>query len=172
MRRLPRGRRWIVVVVVLVLLSFWSGPALIGIQVATGSYEPGGNCGNNVIEVPNTDLISWRLSGGTSTSFEEACAVHDTCYGTLGQSKHACDWAFWQDMRAGCRESYQTLDAPWLAAQIGQLGCSLQAGTYYAIVSRPLTIMAYCNEQYYTRIGSRAHTPDPLTALMTCGRDH
>ncbi len=161
-------RKWIVAILVVLVLRGGIGPALIAAQMITGAFEPGGECGNARFPVPNTDPISWELSGGATVTFEEACVAHDQCYGTLGQSKSMCDWTFWRDMRSGCQKTYATLDAAWLPEQIGQLSCGLQAETYFIAVAEPLLTLTYCNEQYYARVGSSDHTPDPLTALREC----
>ncbi|MBN1427998.1 MAG: hypothetical protein JXB07_06405 [Anaerolineae bacterium] len=166
--RVFKDRRWIMVALAILVLRFWIGPVLIGTQMATGAFEPGGNCGNTLFRVPNTDLISWQLGGGTTTTFERACVAHDKCYGMIGQRKRTCDWAFWQDMRAGCQETYQTIDVSWPLLQVGQLGCRLQAETYFIAVAEPLLILAYCNEQYDARAGSSQTRPDLLTVLKEC----
>lgn len=166
---MSKRRKWLIAVLAAFVLRAWIGPVLIAAQMIAGAFEPGGHCGNSQFPVPNTDPISWRLSGGKTAAFEEACAAHDRCYNKLGQSKSTCDWTFWRDMRAGCQETYKELNAPWLPAQIGRFGCGLQAETYYVAVAEPLLILVYCNEQYLARAGSREHLPDPLTALRECG---
>ena len=165
-----RSKKWIISVLVMLALRSCVGPALIITQMITRAFEPGGSCGNVYFPVPNTDLISWVLSSQTTTTFEESCSIHDQCYGTLGKDKSMCDWTFWQDMRTGCEETYDALNTSWSLTQIGRLGCGLQAETYFLAVAEPLLVLTYCNEQYYTRVGSREHKPDPLTALKECGR--
>lgn len=165
-------RKWIAAVLLAVIvLRCGIASGMVGAQIITGAFAPGGSCGNDRFPVPNTDLISWRLSGGTTETFEGACATHDQCYGTLGKSKSICDWMFWQDMRTGCQETYKALDAPWLPSQIWLFGCELQAETYFIAVAEPLLILTYCHEQYYTRAGSRERTPDLFTALDSCGQE-
>jgi len=168
---MSKRRKWVAAVLAALILRAGIGPALIAAQMITGAFEPGGECGNVHFPVPNTDPISWGLSSGATATYEGACAAHDQCYGMLGQSKSTCDWTFWWDMRAGCQETYEALDAPWLTAQVGRFGCRLQAETYFVAVAEPLLTLTYCNEQYYTRVGSRDRTPDPLTSLRECGRN-
>lgn len=170
-----RGRgvkRWIVGVLIacIVLLPRCGvGPVLVGVQIVTGAHAPGGNCGNEYVRLPNTDLISWGLSDGTAAAFEEACVTHDQCYNTLGQSKGACDRAFLLDMQAGCQEAYRTLDSSAWMAYTGRLGCGLQAETYFiGVWAVPLIHLAYCYEQYYAKTGSRDSFPDPITVIVEC----
>ena len=168
---MSKCRNWIVAILVVLVLRASIGPALIAEQMITGAFEPGGNCGNAQFPVPNTDPISWGLSGGKTATFEEACSAHDHCYNTLGRSKSTCDWTFWRDMRDGCEATYTVLSAPWLPSQLGRLSCGLQAETYYVAVAGPLLTLVYCNEQYLARAGSREYIPDPITSLRECGRE-
>jgi hypothetical protein len=163
--------KWIIAAVMVLMLRAGVGPALLGVQLVTGAFAPGGNCGNSALTLPNTDPISWWLSDGTATAFEDACSDHDRCYNTLGQRKGVCDRAFIQDMRSGCRETYSALDAPGWLTYAGHLGCRLQAETYFIGVWAALPIqLTYCYEQYYARTGSRDDIPDPITAIKECGR--
>lgn len=168
---MSKNWKWAVLILAALVLRCGIGLTMTGTQMVIGAFEPGGSCGNKLFPVPNTDLISWGLSVGKTVTFENACAAHDECYGTLGQRKRTCDWVFWQDMRAGCQKTYDRLEnAPWLPAQIGRLGCGLQAETYFVAVATPLLTLTYCNEQYYTRVGSKDVTPDLFTALKECSR--
>jgi hypothetical protein len=155
-------------VAALALIS-WAGPLLVAVQVATRAYTPGGNCGNDTIELPNTDAVSWRLSGGTAAAYEAACVTHDHCYNTLGMTKQACDLILFQDMLAGCRATYGALDMSGGRATAGRLECGLQAATYLtAIWLLPPVGGVYCYEQYYARTGSRAMPDNLFAPLVGC----
>jgi hypothetical protein len=151
-------------------LASWAGPLLVAAQAATRAYTPGGNCGNDVIELPNTDAVSWRLSGGTAAAYEAACVTHDHCYNTLGMTKQACDLILFQDMLAGCRSTYDALGVRGGVAAAGRMECGLQAATYLAAIGLlPPVEGVYCYEQYYARTGSRTMPDNLLAPLLMCG---
>ncbi len=122
-----------------------------------------------MIELPNTDPASWRLSGGTAAAYEAACVTHDRCYNTLGMTKQACDLVLFQDMLIGCRATYDALDISGGAAAAGRMECGLQASTYLAAIGLlPPIEGVYCYEQYYARTGSRAMPDNLLMPLLAC----
>jgi hypothetical protein len=167
-----KRKKWFIAALIVLILRFGIGPSMLGMQLMIGGSTFDGNCGNSQFQMPNTDLLSWGVSGGEADAFEQACVEHDQCYNTLGQRKYPCDRIFLRDMEAGCRDTFQAFDVPGWLTHIGALGCTLQAETYFLGVSvLPLVHYVYCIEQYYTRAGTREINPDPADVIRECRVD-
>jgi hypothetical protein len=137
---------------------------------ARGGAAPG-SCGNRSWRLPSSDLASRWVEGTGAPAFERACQQHDRCYNTRGATKRGCDRAMLRAMRAGCRDAYRVAGGPAWLARVGAQACGIQAATYYAgVTALPPFTLAWCNEQYYARVGARRPRPGPLTALWQCRR--
>ncbi len=164
-----KRKQWIAAVLVVLILRFGIGPLMLGIQFVMGHSTFWGNCGNSQFRMPNTDLLSWWLINRNVGAFQQACVVHDHCYNTLGVDKATCDRVFLDDMKAGCRETFQALNWPGWVAGLGARGCSFQAETYFlGVLTMPPVHYAYCIEQYFARAGTRDISPDPADVIREC----
>ena len=164
-----KRKKWIVAILVVLLLRFGIGSLMVGVQLVLGGSTLGGNCGNSQFQMPNTDLLSWWLTGREATAFEQACVDHDQCYNTLGVRKLTCDRVFFRDMKDGCRDTFQALGRPGWGTGLGTRGCSFQAETYFLAVSTmPQVHYVYCFEQYSARAGTRDISPNPVDVIREC----
>jgi RHS repeat-associated protein len=87
-------------------------------------------------------------------SFEEACSVHDNCYGTPGSDKLACDNQLEADMKSACNK-----DLTGFAGILRPI-CRLQ-GAFYGFAVRNFAGSAYNNAQveaFWKEIEHRMNT--------------
>lgn len=98
--------------------------------------------GNAVLNATSLNYSNNLNAPYAGVSFANACNGHDQCY-AYGMDKGSCDFAFLNDMMAGCAG---------VVSSSGRSTCEGFAGTYFGTVSNsPVAYLAY-NTSYNGRM--------------------
>lgn len=120
------------------------------------------------------------------TDFTQSCDVHDTCYGTCGNERNACDVALASSLAQACLATYKAQAAAALQGQqlldeaiIGMAGCTatelildtaVLAGGTASYNQGQQAGCQCCDNCYCTNAGScpTGQTQDPTTCACSC----